>query len=342
MKKKKTELFLFAVLAVSVVRLMLSPVTEAASAEITQKEVILGGQAIGVKLYTKGIHVLKISEVETADGLLLHPSKDAGIKKGDYITHTDGVEILNYEQFSEQIQNKEKVELTLTRNGKNITKELYPVKAKDGVFRAGLWVRDSAAGIGTVTFYDEEEKIFVALGHGITDVDTKEMLLPEKGKAESVTVTSVVKGKSGTAGELNGDFQGDIVGSLFLNDETGTYFKYDYPKNGKRIPVAGHDEVTEGKAYIMSTVDGAEPKPYEVRIVKVIKSSLFTAKGMILEVTDKELLSKTGGVVCGMSGSPIIQNGKLVGAVTHVFVNDPTRGYGIFIENMLAEAEKVK
>jgi len=340
MKKKKSELFLFTVLAVSVARLFLSPVTEAVSAE-APKSVIAGGQAIGVKLYTKGVHVLKTSGVETAEGLM-HPAKDAGIKKGDFITHIDGTEIFSYEQFSNELQNKEKAELTLIRNGKTHTKEIFPVKAKDGVFRAGLWVRDSAAGIGTVTFYDEENKVFAALGHGITDVDTKEMLIPGNGKAEKVTVTSVTKGKSGEAGEINGDFSGSIVGSLYLNNETGTYFKYDSQKAGRKIPVASHSDVIEGDAVILSTINGTEPKEYSVKIAKVIRSSLFTAKGMILEVTDKELLNKTGGIVCGMSGSPILQNGKIVGAVTHVFVNDPTRGYGIFIENMLAEAEKIK
>lgn len=338
--KRKTRVFLFTVLAVSVARLFLSPATEAVSADRV-KEVLLGGQAIGVKLYTKGVHVLKVSDVETAEGSE-KPARDAGIKKGDYITHADGVEISSYEQFSNEIQNKEKVLITLLRDGKTYTKEIFPVKAKDGVFRAGLWVRDSAAGIGTVTFYDEENKIFAALGHGITDVDTKKMLLPGGGKAENVRVTSVTKGKEGVPGEINGDFLGVRIGEIYLNNETGAYFKYDAPVSGEKVQVADHSEVTEGNATIISTIDGTEPKPYSVRIVKVIKSSLFTTKGMLIEVTDEKLLQKTGGVVCGMSGSPIIQNGKLIGAVTHVFVNDPTRGYGIFIENMLAEAEKIK
>ena len=341
MKKKQTKIFLFAVLAVSVARLFVSPVTETVSAEKTQKEVILGGQAIGVKLYTKGVHVLKVSDVETAEGLK-KPAKDAGIKKGDYITHVDGTEISSYEQFSEQLQNKAKAKLTLIRDGKEHTKDIFPVKGKDGVFRAGIWVRDSAAGIGTVTFYDEEEKIFAALGHGITDVDTKKMLLPGGGKAESVTVTSVVKGRSGEAGEINGDFSGNVLGTLYSNNETGTYFKYDETPIGKRVPVASHSEVEEGKAFIVSTVNGEQPEFYEVEIEKVVRSSLFTTKGMLIEIKDQKLLQKTGGVVCGMSGSPILQNGRIVGAVTHVFVNDPTRGYGIFIENMLAEAEKIK
>jgi stage IV sporulation protein B len=163
------------------------------------------------------------------------------------------------------------------------------------------------------------------------------MLLPGGGKAENVRVTSVTKGKEGVPGELNGDFSGKMLGEIYLNTETGAYFKYDAPVSGEKVQVADHSEVTEGNATIISTIDGTEPKPYSVRIVKVIKSSLFTTKGMLIEVTDEKLLQKTGGVVCGMSGSPIIQNGKLIGAVTHVFVNDPTRGYGIFIDNMYSK-----
>ena len=336
------KFFMFAVLAVSVARLLFSPVTEEASAA-ENKKVILGGQAIGVKLYTKGVHVLKLSDAETAEGLKT-PAKDAGIKKGDYITHVDDTEIVSYEQFSNLIQNKDAVNLTLMRNNENHVKTMNPAKCTDGVYRAGIWVRDSAAGIGTVTFYDKEDELFVALGHGITDADTKKLLQSGSGQAQIIDVTSVVKGTEGVPGELNGEFKGKdgYIGDLIENTKTGTYFKLMTDVNGIEVPIASKDFVREGEAEIWSTLDGSETKAYKVRITKVIRSNIFTPKGMLIEVTDPLLLEKTGGVVCGMSGSPIVQDGKLVGAVTHVFVNDPTRGYGIFIENMLAEEKNKK
>ncbi len=340
--KNKTKRFLcFAVLAVAVARLCVISVTEEAAAA-AGKTVILGGQAIGVKLYTKGVHVLKLSDVETTDGLK-EPAKKAGLKKGDYITHVDSVEIISYEHFSQQIQNKSEVTLTILRNEEQMIKKLNPAVGKDGIYRAGIWVRDSTAGIGTVTFYDPESKIAGALGHGIADADTGMLLTPNHGQAYAAAISSVTKGKNGIAGEINGVFSGEegYLGKLLKNTDTGTYFAFDH-YTGTEIPVAADNQVHEGEAAIYSTVAGTEPKSYTINITKIIRSSIFSSKGMLIEVTDPELLQKTGGIVCGMSGSPVIQNGKLVGAVTHVFINDPTRGYGIFIENMLAEVEKIK
>ena len=340
MKTKNLYVFFFAVLAVSVARLFIFPVTEAAS--VAGKSVILGGQPIGVKLYTKGIYVLRLSEVQTNNGNK-EPAKKAGIRKGDYITHIDDEQIYSYEAFTKLIQDKDKVKITLSRNGESITKTLIPEKDKSNVYRAGIWVRDSAAGIGTLTYFDPETKSAVALGHGITDIDTKALLNHEKGQAQKVSITSVTKGTSGVPGEINGTFleQNSFLGELVKNTENGAYFIFEN-FNGTTIPVADANSVKEGKAYIYSTIDGETPKAYSVNIDKIIRSSIFSPKGMMIEVTDNNLINKTGGIVCGMSGSPIVQDGKLVGAVTHVFVNNPEKGYGIFIENMLAEAEKIK
>ncbi len=333
MKTKKLYVFFFAVLAVSVARLFCFPVTEAAS--VTGKTVILGGQPIGVKLYTKGIHVLKLSEVETAKGNK-EPAKKAGIRKGDYITHVDGNEIYSYEAFTNAIQERDKVEITVSRNSETLNKILYPEKDKENISRAGIWVRDSAAGIGTLTYYDPKTKSAVALGHGITDIDTKALLNPECGQAQKVSITSVTKGSSGVPGEINGTFleQNSFLGNLTANTENGAYFIFDN-FDGTTIPVADANTVHEGKAYIYSTIEGQTPKAYTINISKIIRSSIFSPKGMMIEVTDQNLINKTGGVVCGMSGSPVVQDGKLVGAVTHVFVNDPKKGYGIFIQSMM-------
>lgn len=333
--KNKTKRFLcFAVLAVAVARLCVLSVTEEAAAA-AGKTVVLGGQTIGVKLYTKGIHVLKLSDVETTGGLK-EPAKKAGLKKGDYITHVDGTEILSYEHFSQQIQNKETVHLNILRNGEQIEKTLIPAPGKDGVYRAGIWVRDSTAGIGTVTFYDPETKVAGALGHGITDADTGMLLTPNHGTAYAASISSVTKGKNGNPGEINGVFSGEdgYLGKLLKNTGTGTYFQFEQ-FSGNEIPVAADNQVHEGDAVIYSTVHGTEVKAYNISITKIIRSSIFTSKGMLIEVKDPVLLKETGGVVCGMSGSPIVQDGRLVGAVTHVFLNNPKKGYGIFIGNML-------
>lgn len=336
MKNKFNAVFLSIFFALSVSFLTVNPYKKVTATE--PKKVVLGGQAIGVKIYTKGIHVLKISDVKTHEGIK-YPAKEAGIKKGDYITHVDGVEISSQEQFSKEIQNKQKVTLSITRGDKVLTKILKPQKATDNVYRAGIWVRDSAAGIGTVTFYDSDTNRFAALGHGITDVDTQEILDAGKGVAENVNVTTVTKGKEGNPGEINGNFSGISVGNLVENTDTGAYFDALLPINSKTIEIGENSDVSEGKAIIYSTVEGSEPMPYEVEIKKVIRSSIFTPKGMLIEVTDPNLLEKTGGVICGMSGSPLVKDNKLIGAVTHVFVNNPKQGYAIFIDKMLEQTQ---
>ena len=339
MKKQAVKFFTCAVLAVAVARLfVVSYAKQVASVE--NKTVVLGGQIIGVKLYTKGVHVLKLSDVDTAEGKK-EPAKKAGLRTGDYITHADGVYIASYEQFSECLQGKTEVMLSVSRDDEVLHVKLKPAIGKDGVYRAGIWVRDSIAGLGTLTCFDPDTGCAVALGHGITDAETGCLLVPAKGRAYRAYVTDVEKGENGSAGALNGTFDADalFMGNMLANRQNGVRFALD-TFDGISIPIATHEDVKEGDAVIYSTVVGDEPKPYSVKIEKVIKSSIFTTKGMLIKVTDKELLNQTGGIVCGMSGSPIMQNGKLVGAVTHVFVNDPTRGYGIFIENMLNETDK--
>ena len=301
---------------------------------------IPGGNVIGVKFYIDGVHVLKSDNVETENGKK-NPAKEAGIKSGDYIKEVNGLPVYTNEDLSKIIQFSDEAELTVIRNGYKFKTKITPVLSKeDGNKKIGIWVRDSTAGIGTVTYYNPENNTFGALGHAITDQDTAKILMMRSASAYNATVTTIRKGKSGDPGELGGVFLSDdrYLGEIFMNSAVGIFGNYNKQiTNHSPIPVAHQSEAEEGKATILCSIKDEKIDEYEIEISKIIKSSLYTSKGMIIKVTDSRLLEKTDGIVQGMSGSPIIQNGKLIGAVTHVFVNDPTRGYGIFIENMLAE-----
>lgn len=304
---------------------------------------IPGGNLIGVKFYINGVHVLNSDSVETESGKKT-PAKDAGLKKGDYIIEVNSVPVFTNEDLSRLIQFSDQAELTVLRNGyKFRTTIRLAISTADGNKKLGLWVRDSTAGIGTVTFYNPENKTFGALGHAIADQDTEKILLMRSASAYNASVTTIRKGKSGEPGELGGVFLTDdrYSGELFSNSPSGIFGTYNTLKlSHSPIPVARQSEVTEGDATIYCCINGEEINQYKIEISKIIKSSLYTSKGMVIRITDPKLLEKTDGIVQGMSGSPIIQNGKLVGAITHVFVNDPSRGYGIFIENMLTEMRK--
>ncbi len=309
------------------------------------RTLIPGGNVIGVKFYIDGVHVLSCDGVETPSGRK-NPAKDAGIKVGDYITEVNSIPINTNEDLSDAIQKSETSQLTVVRNGYQFKTEITPVESvDDGSKKIGLWVRDSTAGIGTVTFYNPETKTFGALGHAINDQDTKKVLSMKSASVYNAMVTTIRKGEKGEPGELGGVFLGDerYLGELTKNTSSGIFGEYNICKvDHTPIPVASQSEITEGKATIYCSLKNEEIEEYEIEISKIIKSSLYTSKGMIIKITDPRLLEKTDGIVQGMSGSPVLQNGKIVGAVTHVFVNDPTRGYGIFIENMLAEAENIK
>ena len=220
--------------------------------------------------------------------------------------------------------------------------QVVPVKAaSDEVYRCGIWVRDSSAGIGTVTFYDPSTGVFGGLGHAVCDVDTGGVMPLAEGQVVPVSIHGVQKGEAGTPGELQGSFLTTLsCGELRKNTETGVYGVLNRnPAAGREaIPICLRQEVKEGPVQILTTISGTEPALYDAVIEKVSLGDHTPTKNLILRITDPELLSKTGGIVQGMSGSPILQDGKLAGAVTHVFVNDPTRGYGIFAENMLDAA----
>lgn len=306
-----------------------------------RRYVVPGGNAFGIRLYTKGVMIIRIDEVTTSSGNI-SPGKKAGLKEGDMIISVDGVDVYRNRELSAMLaaSGGKTLKLVIERDSKKKEMEFTPVYcSEDKTYKGGLWVRDSTAGIGTVTWYDRVTGIFAGLGHAVCDADTGEIMPLSGGDAVEAEIKGCYKGTSGSAGELCGVFSSGTIGNLYINGETGIYGIMDsFDENKNVIPVALRQEVKAGAARIISTVDGDGATYYDIEIEKVFNTD-DTQRNMIIKVTDPRLLEKTGGIVQGMSGSPIIQNGMLVGAVTHVFVDDPTEGYGIFAENMIETAE---
>lgn len=312
-----------------------------ATASASTDELIPGGMAFGVKLFTKGCVVIGTTGVESASGLET-PAKDCGLRSGDVIIRAGGKEFKTAEELVALISGcgGKAISLAYLRDGIEATVNVTPVRdSENGEYRIGVLVRDSTAGIGTVTYIDPDTNDFGGLGHGIYDSESGILLPLSRGAVVEVEITEVVKSLPNAPGELHGSFGNVAVGELWDNSEQGVFGSLSrLPKNAMTpIPVAGRDEVKEGKATVLTTLADGEIREYGVEIERIYEGSGAT-KNFLIRVTDKSLIDQTGGIVQGMSGSPIIQNGKLVGAVTHVLVNDPTRGYGIFIENMLDSA----
>jgi stage IV sporulation protein B len=311
-------------------------------------KVIPGGQSIGVKLNTVGVLVVGYHLVETENGKK-SPGEIAGIKVGDIITGINGKKIEKMSDLSPFIEEAGKtgkpLHVQVLRDKRSFTTQLVPLKDKhDHAYRIGLYIRDSAAGIGTMTFYDPVSRKYGALGHVISDMDTKKPIVVQNGQIMKSTVTSIEKGSSGNPGEKLARFSDDeeVIGNITNNSPFGIFGTLTEPvDNGifnKPIPIALSNQVKEGPAKMLTVVDNDKVEQFDIEIVSTIPQKFPATKGLVIRVTDPRLLKKTGGIVQGMSGSPIIQNGKLVGAVTHVFVNDPTSGYGVHIEWMLNEA----
>ncbi len=309
-----------------------------------------GGNAIGVRMNTKGVLVVAVTEVIDIEGNRSSPAREAGLKVGDSIIEIDGEKIVSSEQVV-KILNEAKdneIEILVLRNKSEFVTNSKAIQClQDNAYRLGIWVRDKTSGIGTMTYYDEETNSFGALGHGITDIDTGNLLTVEKGLIMNAKISEVEQGKKGTPGEIRGVFYktDDILGEIEVNTNFGIYGKLIDGelelKNKEKIPIAFKEEVELGKAYIMSTLEDNIVEMFEIEIQKLEAQSSPSQKSMIIKVTDEKLLEKTGGIVQGMSGSPIIQNNRLIGAVTHVFVNDPTKGYGLYIEWMLERKDKL-
>ena len=312
------------------------PVKTVASTTTERKYLIPGGDLVGLRLKTDGVLIVGTESFQTEYGET-DPAQKAGIKTGDTLKSINDIEVLNNAQLAEIISNSDgkSLEAEIIRDGETISLTITPeISVLTGLYKCGLWIRDSTGGIGTLTYYDAENGAFATLGHGIYDTDTGKLLPTEKGEISSATLTGVRKGTNGTAGELKGSINENVFGNIISNNENGIYGTCSIINiDSKALPVAYDNEISTGYAQIICTVESNVKEYYDIEIEKVNRSD--ENKNMVVRITDERLLKITGGIVQGMSGSPIIQNGKIVGAVTHVFVNEPTKGYGITIENML-------
>lgn len=306
----------------------------------SQMSVYLGGFPIGIKLYCDGVIIVDTQNVAVSGGYE-NPAQKAGLLKGDIIKSIDGKKVTRNQEVSELIEesNGKQLKLQILRNGelKNIQfSSVYSTVS--GQYKAGLWIRDSSAGIGTVTFYTENGE-FASLGHAVCDVDTGEMLPIESGETTNAKITGFYKGKVGTAGELCGILESKSTGKIVVNDGIGIYGVFDSVDTTRTLyPLANKNEVKIGAAQIVTTIENGKEQAFNIEIERIDYAS-DEHKNLVIKVTDENLISKTGGIVQGMSGSPILQDGKIIGAITHVFLNDPTGGYGIFAETMLETAD---
>lgn len=314
-----------------------------------------GGQAVGVALHTRGVLVVGTGDLSGSDGY--SPARLAGLKVGDLITEVDGHALDGTAHLQKLItaSGEAPVPLTVQRGDSRLSLMLTPkADRQTGTYRIGAWVRDSTAGVGTLSFYGkvrrqgesaEPSVTYGALGHAITDSDTQQLLTVSRGEVMLADVVDVRKGQRGVPGELKGSFlrENRVLGDITLNNQFGIYGALSappaHPLYPDGLPIGRKDAVHTGKASILCTVDSEGMKEYDIEIVEVARQSAPAQRSMIVRVTDEELLQKTGGIVQGMSGSPILQDGRLIGAVTHVYVNDPTMGYGLFIEWMLKQGE---
>ena len=306
---------------------------------VDQIRLIPGGMTFGVKMFTSGVVVVALGDVYTAGGRIC-PARNAGLELGDIITEVDGHAVTGNEDLAAIVMQSDgrTLRVSFIRDGMKLVTNLTPANARDGTgFKAGMYVRDSTAGIGTVTYINEQTGIMAGLGHAVTDSDTGVIMPVGSGELVPVEVTGIVKGQVGMPGELKGNFgMKTPIASLDYNCETGIFGHINYSfYDGEALPVAFKQDVKLGKALLLCTLDDGGPRYYEIQIESANLSEGTLTKNMVIRITDPDLLARTGGIVQGMSGSPIIQNGQFVGALTHVFVNDPTKGYGVFIENML-------
>ena len=301
------------------------------------------GTPFGVKMFSEGALVVGFSEVHTAAGTV-NPAKQAGLRLGDRVVRMDDTLTETNDAVHDALETAAgaPVQVVYIRNGEQFQTRLTPVwDSTAGQWRAGMWVRDSSAGVGTMTFVDNAAGVFAGLGHPISDSDTGESVALRSGEIVPCQIVGCTSGTVGSPGELKGRFLSThALGSICINSKTGVYGRTRAAFSGPELEMAFAQEVVPGDAEIWTTVDGEVPKAYRIRIEKV--NDADPHRNMILRVTDRQLLAKTGGIVQGMSGSPILQNGRLVGAVTHVLVNDPTRGYGIFAQTMLKQARAVE
>ena len=290
-----------------------------------------------------------MSEIKGEDNKKYKPYENTGIEEGDTIVKANNVQINSTDDLIETVNNSNGKEIKLEYISDEETKEcsILPVKQENNEYKLGLWVRDSAAGVGTVTFYEPETRTFGALGHGISDIDTGELIDIASGEFVTTRILNIEKGENGTPGKIQGSIEKqEKIGTINKNTRFGIYGTVNnlYSlnlDNSKEVEVATRDEIKKGKATILCNLDNEKTQEYEIEIEEIYKDNNYNNKSMEIRVTDKELLEKTGGIIQGMSGSPIIQNGKFIGAVTHVLVNNPEEGYGVFADIMIKQSKEV-
>ncbi|MEX1030917.1 MAG: SpoIVB peptidase [Paenibacillaceae bacterium] len=316
---------------------------------IPDLRVIPGGQTIGVKIHSDGILVVGHHLIQVSPDSKHSPGELADIRLGDRIIRMNGQEIHDVSKVADIVnqagKSKKPIQLVIMRNGKQMNTMIQPgLDVNEHSYRLGIYIRDSAAGVGTLTFYAPEQAMFGALGHVITDMDTRTAIVPRGGEVVHSSVSSISKSQNGEPGEKRAHFfkEHNVLGTIQKNTQFGIFGSMSStPEHGaiaEGIPVAFAEDVKEGPAEILTVVNGQKVERFKIEVVHAAKQDTPATKGIIIRITDLRLLEKTGGIVQGMSGSPIIQNGKLIGAVTHVFVNDPTSGYGCYIEWMLKDA----
>ncbi len=307
--------------------------------------VLLGGMPIGIYMETDGVMVLSTEQMKGMDGNEYEPAAHL-VRTGDYITAVDHKEISGKSDLLEAVEgiDGDDVILTVRRDGEVLDIRISPVECSPDEYRLGIWVRDNVQGLGTVTFLTDKSR-FGALGHGIHDTDTNVLMTISDGTVYRTSIQNIIKGADGSPGSMEGIIvynRYNVLGSIDKNTEAGIYGTIERIDElfEEQIPIetAKKEEISVGPAAIRCYLDG-ELKEYDIQVTEVDTKSTEINKGLVIRVTDPELLEKTGGIIQGMSGSPIVQNGKLIGAVTHVFVQDSTMGYGIFIENMLNQVE---
>ena len=298
-----------------------------------------------MKLYTSGVLVVGMSEIEGSDNKKYKPYENTGIQEGDTIIKVNNKQIHSTQDLIETISLSGGKDVNIKYVHEQETKEcsMTPVKTSNSEYKLGLWVRDSAAGVGTITFYEPSTKSFGALGHGITDIDTNELINIASGEFITTRVLSITKGESGNPGKIQGTIEKQKnIGSIIKNSKFGIYGTVENLSSlnidtSKEMDVALREEIKTGKATIFCSLDNQKPQEYEIEIEQIYKENNYNNKSMKIKVTDERLIEKTGGIIQGMSGSPIIQNGKFIGAVTHVLVNNPIEGYAVFGDIMIKQ-----
>lgn len=311
---------------------------------IPKTSVVPIGKAIGMKLYTDGVLVVGMSEIEGK-----RPYENTGIQEGDRIIQINENDIRNTTELMKEVNNSRgsKINIKYIHEEETVTASMQPVKSGEEGYKLGLWVRDAAAGVGTLTFYEPDTKMFATLGHGILDVDTSDLIKIANGELVTTNILNIQKGEKGRPGEIRGTIEsGYTLGRITKNTAFGVYGLLDAPSylsiSAKdAVEVAAREEIKTGPAQIICELENGKIQYFNIEIQKIFVGNNEDNKSMLLKVTDEELLEKTGGIIQGMSGAPIVQDGKFIGAVTHVLVNDPSQGYGVFADIMLKQMRQV-